>query len=456
MTTRLVILGASGDLTGRYLLPAVAQLEEAKRCPDIHVVGAAQEAWDTETFRKHARDRLELHADDVTREARDRVLAGLTYVQADVTERSSLRAVFPREAGDTVVYLALPPALFAPTIEAVGDLAPPGTRLVVEKPFATDLQSARALNALLHRHFPEDRVFRMDHFLGKQTVQNVLGLRFANRVFDPLWCAAHVECVEIVWDETVGLEKRARYYDRTGALRDMVQNHLLQLVALVGMERPRGPGAEDLRDAKAEVLKRVRHDNRNDAVPAVVRGRYTRGRVGDREVPDYVAEPGVDPANETETFVEVTLFVDTERWEGVPFRLRTGKALAKSRREIHIHFRDMDPMPFAPQHDILPNRLMLGLDPDRMALDIALNGAGDPFSLEPARLDTDLAPQDLSAYARLLLDVFEGDPALSIRGDEAEESWRIVEPILDSWKSGRVPLHDYAAGSTGPQASLTQ
>lgn len=444
MTTRLVILGATGDLTGRYLLPALAQLVEAERCPELDVVAVSMEPWDTRRFREHAEERLNTRAADVAHEARADLVARLSYLEADVTEARSLSKALEHGDQQLVVYLALPPSVFAPTIEALR--ASPDARIVIEKPFGTNLDAARSLNALLHDRFDEERVFRMDHFLGKQTVQNILGLRFANRVFEPLWCAEHVERVEIVWDETVALEARAGYYDQTGALRDMVQNHLLQLVALVGMERPRGPAPDDLRDAKAELLRDVKPDPNAPSV----RARYTHGRVGDRDIPDYVSENGVDPDNGTETFVEVSMMVDNDRWRGVPFRIRTGKALAKACRDIHIHFRAVDPLPFAPQDDILPNRLTFSMDPDRMNLDIALNGEGDPFTLEPARLDTDLAPQELSAYARLLLDVFEGDPALSIRGDEAEESWRIVEPILERWATEQTPLVSYPAGSAGP------
>lgn len=446
---RLAILGASGDLTGRYLLPALAQLEEARRCPAFPITAIAQEPWDTAEFRDHAREQLKKHGSKTSDVARTRLLERCNYQQADVTETADLQHALEGETGDLIVYLALPPALFQPAIEALAPQVDRSTRIVIEKPFGTDLDSARALNELLHRHFDEERVFRMDHFLGKQTVQNILGLRFANRVFEPLWCEAHIDRVEIVWDETVALENRAGYYDRTGALRDMVQNHLLQLLALTGMERPAGPAADDLRDAKVALL---RHVHRDAGKPAgLVRARYTSGRLGDREVPDYVEEKGVDPGNETETYVELALEIDNERWEGVPFKLRTGKALARARREIHIHFRDVDPLPFAPQDNILPNRLSLAMDPDRMALDIALNGEGDPFILEPARLGTALAPQDLSAYARLLLDLFEGDPTLSIRGDEAEESWEVVEPILESWKTEPIPLLSYPAGSDGPR-----
>lgn len=480
MTARLLILGATGDLTKRYLLPALAQLEHADRWPGVEVVAIGLEPWDTAAFRQRARDALERHAAEVSADARERLVDRLVYVEGDVTDPAVLRRAaaetetFGRKrltesgirtklgtegAGETdgddvVAYLALPPAVFAPAIEALGALGLPRMRVVVEKPFGTDLASARALNELLLRHFPEQAVFRMDHFLGKQTVQNVLGLRFANRVFEPLWCNAHVKAVDIIWDETVALEGRAGYYDATGALRDMVQNHLLQVLALVAMERPRGPGAEALRDAKAEVLRCIEPLGADHVRTSTRRARYTAGRIGSRDMPDYAAEEGVDPGRGIETFVEVTFSLDDDRWRGVPFRLRTGKALATARREIHIHFLDADPLPFAPQDDILPNRLILSMDPDVMALDIALNGAGDPFNLEPARLHLELAPKELSAYAGLLLDAFDGDPSLSIRADEAELSWRAIEPIVAAWDAGATPLEEYEAGSSGPPASL--
>lgn len=446
-----MIFGAGGDLTGRYLLPALAQLEEAGQCPDLDIVALDRNEWDTDDFRAHARVRLDRHADERAPDALERAIDRLTYRRVDVTDADEVRAALGGGNEALVAYLALPPTVFGPAVEALGPVAGDRTRIVLEKPFGTSRASAQQLNQQLHRYFPEDSVFRMDHFLGKQTVQNLLGLRFANRVFEPLWCAAHIESIDIVWDETVALENRAGYYDKAGALLDMVQNHLLQLVALVGLERPQDLGPAALRDAKVDVLRRV---TTPDIATQTRRARYTRGRVGIQEVPDYTTEPGVDPSGATETYAEVTLAIESERWEGVPFRLRTGKALAEARREIHIHFRGVDPLPFAPQDDLLANRLVMSMDPDTMTLDIALNGAGDPFHLEPARLELDLAPQELSPYARLLLDAFEGDPALSIRADEAEQSWRIVEPVVEAWRDGVVPLGTYRAGSTGPADSL--
>ena len=449
---RLVILGATGDLTGRYLLVALAELAAEGLLPDdLAIVGVAREPWDDSTFRDHASRRLARHAPDLPAAALEGLVERLSYVAGDVTDPARLAAAFGSDTGRSLAYLALPPSVFAPAIEALAAIGcPSGSRIVVEKPFGTDLASARALNELLHRHFPEEAVFRMDHFLGKQTVQNILGVRFANPLFQPAWNREHVVGVDIVWDETVALEGRAGYYDRTGALRDMIQNHLLQLLCLVAMEKPHALNEKELRDKKVELLRKVRRPAPAEVAAQSTRARYAAGAIGDRLLPDYAEEEGVDPALETETFAEVTLFVDNDRWQGVPFRLRTGKALATDRREITIRFRPAaDPL-FGHEGIRPVNQLVLLMNPDRMVLDLALNGAGDPFCLEPAKLALTLAPQDLSAYARLLVEALEGDPALAIRGDEAEECWRIVEPIVAEWEKGIPELLSYPAGSAGP------
>jgi glucose-6-phosphate 1-dehydrogenase len=452
---RLVILGATGDLAGRYLLAALAELADAGHLPaDLDVIGVAREPWDGPRFREHAAERLECHAPGLPASARDQLTRRLSYVGGDVTDPATLEAAFGPDTGGSVAYLALPPAVFAPAVEALAAVGlSAGSSIVVEKPFGTDLGSAQALNHLLHRHFAEEAVFRIDHFLGKQTVQNILGVRFANRLFDPVWNRDHVAGVDIIWDETVALEGRAGYYDNSGALRDMVQNHLLQLLCLVAMEKPGALDEKALRDRKVEVLRTVRRLTPAEVTIHTLRARYAAGRVGDRDLPDYADEPGVDPARQTETLTEVTLFVDNDRWRGIPFRLRTGKALAADRREISIRFRPVPDLVFGQEGDPPVNRLVFALGPDRMALDLALNGAGDPFCLEAATLDLALAPQDLSAYARLLVEVLEGDPVLSIRGDEAEECWRIVEPILGQWERGAPRLLTYPAGSRGPAAA---
>ncbi len=449
---RLVILGATGDLTGRYLLVALAELATAGFLPDdLTVVGVAREPWDDVTFRRHAEERLARHAPNLAVAVRHALVERLSYVAGDVADPAVLAAAFGSDAHRSLAYLALPPSVFAPAIEALASIGcSAGGTLVVEKPFGTDLASAKALNELLHRHYAEEAVFRMDHFLGKQTVQNILGVRFANPLFQPAWNRDYVVGVDIVWDETVALEGRAGYYDRTGALRDMIQNHLLQLLCLVAMEKPEALNEKDLRDGKVELLRRVRRLTPAEVAATSTRARYASGTVGDRHLPDYAGEQGVDPALETETFAEVTLFVDNDRWQGVPFTLRTGKALASDRREVAIRFRPPADPVFGYEGDPPVNQLVFQMNPDRMVLDLALNGAGDPFCLEPAELQLSLAAQDLSAYARLLVEALGGDPALAIRGDEAEECWRIVEPIVNEWAKGTPPLRSYPAGSAGP------
>ncbi len=264
------------------------------------------------------------------------------------------------------------------------------------------------------------------------------------------WHAGHVQSVDIVFDETLGLEGRANYYDSAGALRDMIQNHLLQLLCLVAMEPPTSLSERDLRDRKLDVLRAVRPLDRAEVMAGTVRGRYSAGCVQGRELPAYVDEPGVDPDQGTETFAQVRLFVDNWRWAGVPFTLRSGKALGRARREITVTFREVPHLTFGADEPVPPDVLRLGLDPDRIGLEINLNGAGDPFALERADLAAEFPPVELPPYSQVLAAVLAGDPTLSIRGDEAEESWRVVEPILQVWSDGGVPLHDYPAGSDGP------
>ena len=455
MTSRFVVFGASGDLTRRYLMPALVRLHAAGRLAgDLGIVGAARDAWDTEVFRRRIGEGLARHAADVPTQARAELVRRLEYRRADVTDPEGVGALLGDARTPAVVYLALPPAVAAPAVQALGcqPLAE-GTRIVLEKPFGEDLASARTLNRLLRETFPESAVFRMDHFLGKQTVQNLLGLRFGNRIFEPVWNAGHIERVEIVWDESLGLEGRAGYYDRAGALRDLIQNHLLQLLCLVAMEPPIGLGERDLRDRKVDLLRAVRRLLPEEVASGTRRARYTAGQVGGRSSPAYAEEDGVDPARGTETYAEVSLQIDNWRWKGVPFLLRTGKALARDRRQIAVHFRPVPHLVFGATPEPVSNVLAFSLDPDRVTLRVNINGPGDPFDLEAAALDLELAPQELPAYARLLLAVLEGDATLSIRDDEAEESWRIVEPILGVWQAGGVPLGEYPAGA--PAAAVT-
>ncbi len=328
---------------------------------------------------------------------------------------------------------------------------PSGTRLALEKPFGTDAESAEHLNDVLHSFLPEERIHRVDHFLGRSTVLNLLGLRFANRIIEPLLSSAHVDRVDIVYDETLGLEGRARYYDKAGALVDMIQSHLLQVMAVVAMEAPASIDADDLRTQKELVLRAVRPWGGN-VVAAGKRARYTAGTIGDRELPSYVDEDGVDPSLGTETLAQLTLEVANWRWAGVPFTLRSGKALEQQRREIVITFKDSPHVPNGLTGAERPDKLRIWIAPDEMQLELNVNGPGDPYTIDHTALSVTFNPGRLSAYGEVLAGVLEGDATLSVRGDSAVQGWKVVEPFLQAWRDGKAPLDEYAAGSAGPES----
>jgi glucose-6-phosphate 1-dehydrogenase len=450
MIDRLVIFGATGDLTARYLLPGLAALHAAEQLGDgFQLTGADRGDHGSVEFRTWAAAQLERHGGELPAGAREAVAASARFLRADVTDPDQVAPVIAG-AGPVAVYLALPPFLFSPAVSALHRAGlPPGSRIVLEKPFGEDLDSAVELNRLLAELVPEDGVFRVDHFLAMTTVENLLGSRLANRVLEPLWNSAHIAEVEIVWDERLTLEGRAGYYDSAGALKDMVQNHLLQLLCLIAMEPPISLGERDLRDRKLDVLRSVRPLTDEDVLRRTRRGRYLAGRIGDREVPAYVDEDGVDPDRHTETFAEVELALDSWRWSGTTFRMRSGKALARDRMEVAVHFRAVPHVPFGHIGEVRPNVLRFGLDPESVTLEVMSTGSR-ARTLAPLGLKARLAQPDLPPYGRLLLDVLTGDPALSIRGDEAEEAWRIVAPVLSAWSRNLVPLEGYPAGSDGP------
>src|SRR5215467_10423078 len=451
MIDRLVIFGATGDLSGRYLLPGIAALMAAGKLPHgFELIGAGRDELSEHEFRSWAAEQLSRHGGALPPAARDAVLASTRYCKADATDRAAVAGL---TAGRSPIaaYLALPPAVFPGAVSALHEAGlPPGSRIVLEKPFGESLQQAVALNALLAETLPEHAVFRVDHFLAMTTVQNILGTRLANRLLEPIWNSAHIEEIEIVWDETVALEGRAGYYDGVGALKDMVQNHLLQLLCLVAMEPPVSSSERDLRDRKLDVLRSVRIPGEQEVVRHTRRARYSAGSIGDRAVPAYADEPGVDPQLQTETFAEVVLELESWRWSGTTFRLRTGKALSRDRAEVAVHFRPVPHLPFTGVGDPAPNVLRFGHDPEAVTLELTGGGPGPAFGLRPLTLDARLDPPALPAYGRVLLDFLDGDATLSIRGDEAEESWRIIEPIMGAWSRDLVPLELYPAGSEGP------
>jgi glucose-6-phosphate 1-dehydrogenase len=450
MIERLVIFGATGDLTARYLLPGLAALRAAGQLGDgFQLIGAGREDWDSDEFRGWATAQLDRHAEELPASVREAVVATSDYRRADVTDAAAVAAVV---AGDRPVaaYLALPPAVFPAAVSTLHEAGlPDGSRIVLEKPFGEDLDSAITLNHLLADLVPEQAVFRVDHFLAMTTVQNVLGTRLANRMLEPVWNSAHIAEIDIIWDESLALEGRAGYYDGVGALKDMVQNHLLQLLCLVAMEPPISLGERDLRDRKLDVLRSVRPLTDADIARRTRRARYTAGRLGGRDVPAYTGESGVDPARRTETFAEVELELDNWRWPGTVFRLRSGKALRWDRKEVAVHFRHVPHLPLGHSGEVLPNVLRFGLDPENLTLDLTGIGAR-AHTFAPLTLTAQIDPPELPAYGRLLHDVLDGNAALSIRGDEAEEAWRVLTPVLSAWSKDLVPLGEYPAGSEGP------
>jgi len=443
----LIILGAGGDLTSRLLLPGLASLLSSSRGEQLQLIGVdrapmTDARWQSLVEKAFAGSPSALA---------DRVRKKSFYLQGDATSATDLMRAIDAATGRVALYFALPPAVAALACAALaGEKMPQGIVLALEKPFGTDLASARALNRLLQSFVDEKQVFRVDHFLGKSTVLNLLGLRFANRVFEPLLGAQNVSHVEIVIEEALGLEGRAGYYDKAGALVDMIQSHLLQVLALATMEPPSSIGSEDLRGAMAQALRATRPWLANGTESR--RARYTAGKVGRRTMPAYASEKGVDPARKTETLAEMTVAVDTWRWDGVPFVLRSGKALGNPRQEIVFTFRDVPHLPTGFSGPSRPARLRIGVNPAVLEFDLVTNGRDDPFDLEWDTMNAEFAPSELSAYGEVLAELLHGDPTLSVRGDVAEECWRIVAPVLAAWKKNAVPLDSYPVGSDGPKS----
>jgi glucose-6-phosphate 1-dehydrogenase len=456
-----VIFGATGDLAGRKIIPALWQLHKhqftARGCLILGVSRGT--ISDDAAFRTLVRNCIPAEEGapaDVAAWAEQWV-----YYQAtesnDPTEFVKLKARIEQLerdhglSGNRVFYLALPPQAFPPTIAGLGaaklNHGPGWTRIVIEKPFGRDLASAQELNRLVHQYFDESQVYRIDHYLGKETVQNLLVFRFANAMFESLWNRDHIESVEITVAEELGVEQRAGYYEHAGALRDMVQSHLTQLVALVGMEVPTAFEGNAIREEKVKVLRSIATVGPADAVF----GQYTAGRINGQMVPGYREEPGVSPTSITPTFVALRLSVDNWRWQGVPFYLRTGKRMARRLTEIRVRFRKAPIWMFrsasaTPQ----ANTLVITLQPNEgFLLFFDVKAPGDPFRLQRLTLhfDYDEAFKTLpEAYQTLLLDVLLGDQTLFVHADEVEASWRIYAPLLDL----PVPPYPYPAGSWGP------
>ncbi|WP_375289964.1 glucose-6-phosphate dehydrogenase [Qipengyuania sp.] len=461
---RLILFGATGDLAQRMLLPSLCALDNDGLLPqDLRIVGTARSELDDNGYRQFARKALETYMPTDRRGKMAEFLNRLTYQPLDATTLEGYRELAAKADGGktgTAIFLSTAPSLFEPTITGLrhAGLTEGNARIGLEKPLGTNLATSCEINDAVASAFPESRIFRIDHYLGKETVQNLLALRFANILFEPIWNANYIEHVQITVAETVGLESRVGYYDGSGALRDMVQNHMLQLLALVCMEPPTSFDATAVRDEKVKVLRALRKTE----VTETVTGQYRAGAIDGKAVPGYDEELGKD--SDTETFVALRAHVDNWRWKSVPFYLRTGKRLPKRITEIVVQFRDVPYSIFANRGaHTKPNRLVIGIQPrENIQLSLMAKMPGlDREGIRLRRVPLDIAMPDAFtgthrriAYERLLLDLIEGDQTLFVRRDEVEAQWEWIDAIRAGWAEASRAPRTYTAGSWGPTAAI--
>ncbi|MGD8709299.1 MAG: glucose-6-phosphate dehydrogenase [Ectothiorhodospiraceae bacterium] len=464
----IVIFGGSGDLAMRKLLPALYRRHRAGQlATDGRIVACARTAMGQDEFlvKAEAACRRYLPADEYNDDDWKGFAARLAFVAVDAKDASTymdLAEMLDSSGQRTrVFYLATAPQLFVDISEnlAGAGLVTPDSRVVLEKPLGHDLDSAKRISEQIGAIFEERQIYRIDHYLGKETVQNLIALRFGNALFEPLWRREWIRDVQITVSEEVGVEGRAEFYDRAGALRDMVQNHLLQLLCITAMEPPTSIDPDAVRDEKLKVLRALRPLEGRSAIQNTVRGQYRAGAVGAEPVPGYLAEEGVAEDSRTETFVAIKAHLETWRWSGVPFYLRTGKRLQERLAEIVVNFREVPHSIFDGAYGASqPNRLVIRLQPDEgMRLYIMAKARGDQMRLRPVSLNLDFAEtfkqRQADAYERLLMDVLRGRLTLFMRRDELYAAWQWVEPILDAWNSVADEPKPYTAGTWGPAAS---
>ncbi len=472
----MVIFGATGDLSGRKLLPALYNLAKQRLLPaGFAVVGAAIDDFTDDSFRKRAADHINefSRTQPIDQGVLDAFLSAVFYVKVDFGKLDDFKALQRRlgeldtsrhVSGNRMFYCATPPPTYETITEQLG-AAGMATgdgfhRIVVEKPFGSDLKSARELTRILQRVFQEDSVFRIDHYLGKETVQNIMAFRFANSIFEPVWNSNLIDSVQITAAEEIGVELRGAYYDKAGALRDIVQNHALQLVALVAMEPPLAFEANAVRDEKVKVLRAIKPIMDDEVARATVRGQYTKGWVLGEHVPGYREEKNVAAGSLTETFAALRLFVDNWRWANVPFYIRAGKRMPKRATEIRILFKKPPHLTFGPDatQELEPNAITLRIQPEEgISLRFGAKVPSAGLRIRSVTMDfqymTSFLVEVLEAYERLLLDCMIGDPTLFTRADEVEAAWKLIDPIEAAWRDGRPPLATYAAGTWGPTAA---
>jgi len=472
----IVMFGASGDLARRKLLPALFELY-VHQClaPRFRLVGFARTAMSDDDFRKSAGEFLPKGKEDGADDAKKaEFLKCLSYFAGNYDDPAAFKKLAARLEeldkdgqleGNKLYYLATPPEVYQHAIEqlAAANLAKNKsgkgwTRIIIEKPFGTDEKSAKALNQKVLSVFDESQVYRIDHYLGKETVQNMLVFRFGNGIFEPLWNRNYIDSVQITASESLGVERRAAFYENAGALRDMIQSHVLQLTSLVAMEAPANFDANSVRNEKIKVLQSVRPFNKETVWKSVVRGQYGPGKVGGKDVPGYRQEPGVKPDSSTDTFVALALHVDNWRWSGVPFYLRTGKRLARPLTEVAIQFKRAPHMVFRGENSE-GNSLVLNIQPDEgISLSFGAKAPGAQMHISPVQMDFKYSQAfgnaSKNSYATLLNDCIRGDATLFDRADSVEAAWALVDPILEAWKNGtQPPFPNYPAGSAGPTAA---
>ncbi len=454
----VVIFGATGDLTKRKLVPALFSLYTKQHISSFRVVGLARRPWTTQEFRDRMADAIGSSG------AAPGFLSRLEYVQASFEDASAYRRLRELEPRNMIFYLSTPPDAYGTIIESIGaaGLANEDNfyrRVIVEKPIGHDLATALELNRTLTRVFREDQIYRIDHYLGKETVQNLMVLRFGNSILEPIWNNRYVEHVQITVAEELGVETRGGYYDNSGALRDMVQNHLLQLLCLVAMEPPIDLDANTIRDEKQKVLRTIKPITPATVGRDTVRAQYAAGVLAGEEVPAYKAEPNVAPSSATETYVALRLWLDSWRWSGVPFLLRTGKRLARKVSEIAVFFKDPPQHLFAEQSAPRPNSLIVHVQPDEgVTFNLNSKVPGFTTDMNPVNLrfsyGGSFGEEPPEAYERLLLDCMIGDCTLFNRADQVESSWRLVSGVLDLWKETGHGLVSYRAGGQGPDEAM--